>query len=436
MKQPPEKSGVLSTLLFLLYLFFFTGLIFSFRAVSSISTGLLLITGIFYTQRKTGRFIPVAVKEIFFIACAAYLLLQAVLYLINDNTARGWQELILKTGLLFIPLAVFYTANFISGAKRKLVSAYILLLLAASLYCLGKAILYYFSTGDTVHFFYHPLVQPLKQHAVYFSLLVFFALLYLLEGLMDKNWLITKTAHFIVTVFLILFLVLLSSKLVLSFTALTLFYYMTGFIRTEKRNKLVILTTTLVLISGMSILLITRNPVSNRFTEILNGDIAVVEQDTYRPDEYFNGLQFRLLQWKLTPMILSQKKAWLLGVGAGNSQQLLTEKYIAKNMYTGSPGIEGKGYGLYNTHNQWLESLLKNGIPGLLCFGLIGAGLVQMARHKKKRILSFTVILLLLYSFTEAILETQYGLIIFIFFPLFFNTGEGANFVPRNSDKA
>jgi hypothetical protein len=43
-----------------------------------------------------------------------------------------------------------------------------------------------------------------------------------------------------------------------------------------------------------------------------------------------------------------------------------------------------------------------------------------MAWQKKDRTLSFITILLLLYSFSESVFETQYSLVIFIFFPLFF----------------
>lgn len=436
MKQAPEKTTLLSSSLLIVYIVFFTSLIFSFRAVSSISTGLLIITGILYTRKLNGTLFPPGIKSFFFIACLFYFLIQLILCLLNDNTARGWQELILKTGLVFTPLIVFTTASFINSAKQKLVSAYLFLLTVAALYCLARAIACYYETGNPKCFFYHTLVHPLKQHAVYFSLLVYFAILCLLEGLIARAWYFSRVIHLIMLLFFVLFLALLSSKLVITFLTLTLLYYLIIRFRKEKNNKALLLVTALVFLGGLLTLFITRNPVSNRFNEILSGDITVVEQDSYRPDEYFNGLQFRLIQWKLVPEILTEKKAWLQGVGAGHSQDMLTQKYISKNMYTGSPGDTGRGYGQYNTHNQWLESLLKNGMAGLLCFFLIAAGLLQLAIKKKKRIISFTVILLLLYSFTEAILETQYGVILFCFFPLFFCFGEGlANFVAGNSDK-
>jgi O-antigen ligase len=421
MKQATEKKDSLSSSLLIIYIVFFISLICSFRAVSSISTGLLVIAGILYSRRQNNSLFASGIKSLFFIACLCYLLLQLLLYPLTDNTARGWQELVLKTGLVFTPLMVFATGSYIRSAKQKLATAYLFILAVAALYCLTRAITCYYKTGDAGCFFYHSLVHPLKQHAVYFSLLVYFGILCLLEGLMARTWYFSRAIHLLLLIFFIIFLALLSSKLVITWLALTLLYYLIIRFRNEKNNKAVLLVTALVFLGGLLTLFITRNPVSNRFNEILSGDITVVEQDSYRPDEYFNGLQFRLLQWKLVPEILAGKNAWLHGVGAGHSQNLLTQKYISKNMYTGSPGDAGKGYAQYNTHNQWLESLLKNGIAGLLCLFLIAAGLLQLVIKKKKRIISFTVILLLLYSFTEAILETQYGVMLFCFFPLFFS---------------
>jgi O-antigen ligase len=421
MNQAPGKAGILSTALLVQYLLFFTGLIFSFRALSSMSTGLLVITGMIYTRRQSGLFFPPGLKSFFFLACTGYLLLQAVLFMMYDNTVRGSQELLLKTGLAGIPLAVYYTTGFAARYKKKLISAYLLILAAGALYCLLRTTFYYADSGDRSHFFYHALVQPLKQHAVYFSLLVFFAITCLLNGYTKRSWYINKAVHLSLSIFFLCFLVLLSSKLVLSFTVLTVAYFLYINLRTEENNRKLIIIATILFISGLFLLFSTRNPVSNRFTEMLKGDIGMAQREHFRTDEYFNGLQFRLLQWKLVPEILTEMNAWPTGVGAGRSQNLLTGKYIEKNMYTGEPGDLVKGYGLYNTHNQWLESLLKNGIAGLILLLLMNLALLRLAWKKKKRIISFTVILLLFYSFAEAILETQYGLVLYLFFPLFFS---------------
>ena len=96
------------------------------------------------------------------------------------------------------------------------------------------------------------------------------------------------------------------------------------------------------------------------------------------------------------------------------------QKYIEKDMYTGTVERGDKGFMGYNTHNEFLEALLQTGIIGGLIFLLICWSLIKMAWHRKKAELSFVTLLLLIYSFSESVFETQYSLLIFIFFPLFF----------------
>ncbi len=159
---------------------------------------------------------------------------------------------------------------------------------------------------------------------------------------------------------------------------------------------------------------------SRRFNEIKEGDISFIKQKKFSPGDYFNGLQFRLLQWRFVPEILTEEKAWVFGVSPGDAQQKLDEKYISENMYIGETYRNDRGFLGYNTHNQLLESLLQSGIAGGLTFLFICLSLMKMAWKKKQRLFSFLAILLLLYSLSESVFETQYSLLIFTFFPLFF----------------
>jgi O-antigen ligase len=136
---------------------------------------------------------------------------------------------------------------------------------------------------------------------------------------------------------------------------------------------------------------------------------------------YFNGLQFRLLQWKFTPEILNENQRWLIGMSPGDARYFLNQKYISSKMYTGDPARGNKGFLVYNTHNQFLETLLQTGITGLAVLCFICISLVRISREKKRLMLSSLVLLMLAWFFTESVLETQYGVMIFTFFPLFFS---------------
>lgn len=120
---------------------------------------------------------------------------------------------------------------------------------------------------------------------------------------------------------------------------------------------------------------------------------------------------------------MQENNAWLFGITPANAQMVLDQKYLSTHMYTGGSGRSDHGYLGYNTHNQFLEALLQTGIMGLFCFMVICFEMIRMAIQQKSRLLWALVILLIAYAFSESVFETQYGLILFIFLPLFFFFG-------------
>jgi len=185
----------------------------------------------------------------------------------------------------------------------------------------------------------------------------------------------------------------------------------------------VYLALSLVMVAASGVIFLKENPVSKRFSEIFQGDITFTNHRAYKPADYINGLEFRLLQWQLVPGILREHKKWIRGMTPGDAQQALDRGYRHRNMYTGDPVRKDSGFLGYNTHNQFLESLLRHGIPGLLLFGMTWLGGWMLLKRKKERGYTTIVLLLLLYAWLEALLQTQYGLVLYLFFPLFLFAG-------------
>jgi O-antigen ligase len=339
--------------------------------------------------------------------------------LFTANKPESWLDLQLKTGLVLIPAAILSTCPTSKTMRERLSLYFITIIAAASLYCIGFALWNYYLTGNSSFFFYHILVHPIGGHAIYFSVLVFIALIFLVEDIERNNFIMGRFPHFALVAFLSVFLFLLSSKLVIGFYFLYLLARFAGLIKSRSANLILVISLLVIFIAGGTIAFTTNNPVSRRFSDILNGDLRVVNQETFNPGMYFNGVQFRLLQWKFTGEILCENHGWLTGVGPGNAQHLLDQKYISSNMYVGEPSRGDHGFLGYNTHNQFLETLLKTGVFGLIILLFIYFILIRMARQKKKRSTSFIISLLLIWLFTESVLERQYGIVIFTFFPLF-----------------
>ncbi len=98
-------------------------------------------------------------------------------------------------------------------------------------------------------------------------------------------------------------------------------------------------------------------------------------------------------------------------------------------MYTGVPGTEIRGFLGYHTHNQFLQSLLENGLLGLSIFVFICWTMFMMAKQSQSKELKWIIGLLIVYCFTDAPFQTQYGILIFTLFPcqVFLSTRRNAS---------
>jgi len=392
---------------------------------------LLLVFTLAINRLQYGHFFPKRPWNLFVVACLTIYLLQVLALLYTDNFPSGLNKIQIKTTLVILTLALYYN-NYLNAAFReKIMPFYILFLAITLLVCFVHSTVLFFSYHDGSVFFYYALVRIFDLHAVQFSILVYIGLIYLLDKMRRRSFMINKTLHLFAIVYLVFFIGLLSSKIVIIFSFCSILWYISLYRKKPNSSKKV---STLAVLGSMAILITlmyTKNPVSNRFKDIFSGKISVIEKNQFGPGDYFNGLQFRLLQWRLAGEILKENKAWLAGVSPGDAQGLLNKKYVAMNMYTGDALRGNKGFLDYNTHNAFLESILQTGIIGLLVFILICIGFIQMMVQKRSTEFWLIGTLLICYCFIESILETQYGVLIFTFFPLFlfYTTG-------RDSDKA
>lgn len=419
MEKDSTKNNLNHFLLFL-YMAFLASIVFSFRAISSISIGLILITSLFRYTRIIGSHFPQKALTFFLIGCCLLFLIQCIALTYTHNIWSGIHLLERDSGLIFIPLAVFCSNSFLTiGRYRKLSFYFAGILCIGALYCIVIAAVNYFSGLTASVFFYHDLVKPLSQHAIRFSIMVFIALIFLVENLKQGTHHPVNALFFFMIALLSFFLVLLSSKLIISFYIIYLFY--SFFSKKFYKTKSILFIA--VFIIAFIITVATPNPVGNRFRVLFTGNSLLFTQKNFNPRISFNGLQFRLLEWRYTYEIIKEQRCWLSGVTPGDAQSFLDKKYIETNMYTGVPGTEQRGFLGYHTHNQLLQALLENGLPALIIFLFICYALFRMAGASKSKELKWLGALLFVYCFTDAPFETQYGLVIFTFFPVFFYIG-------------
>lgn len=365
----------------------------------------------------------VKLKTIFsntiFIASALYFLLHLVGIFYTEDRFQGWKHMESKVGFLIIPAML--CSGFINVVERKqLMKTFVVALTASALYCLIVSAFRYSESGNSELLFYHNLVSPVEHHAIYFSVLVFIALAFL--TLPENRLSFFPRNRLLLSVwiaFLLVFQVLLSSKLMISITFVFLIYVVTRQIRSTYSKRYGYL-----LLSGLVLLFLLvvtiKNPVRDRFKDVLSGNLAMIEQEKFNTNTYFTGFQFRVLAWRITYEILESNHAFLVGVGPADAQNELVKKYLEMDMYPGDPGRGDIGFLGYNCHNQFLQTSLQSGIIGLVVLIFWCYAMIRKTIRVKKGLLSTLIIMLFAFFFIESVFERQYGVLIACFFPLLY----------------
>lgn len=360
------------------------------------------------------------IKNHLFIAFLLYFLVQIIGLYTSGSPAAGLKFLESKLGFLILPL-ILLTPGFLKDKTRdSTMLVFISALAAASVYCLVIAGVRFMTNHDPNVFFYHALVSPVKHHAVYFSAYLIIGIAFLstsyknIYPLNRSKWLV-----FAIIGFFLLLIVLLSSKLMLSIAIVLLGYLVTKHNKTTYK-KWQLITVAGVFVVGIATLVLTENFVKKRFTNLFEGNIALVKSEKFNPGNSFTGFEFRLLLWRFTYEIVQENNAFLLGVGTADSQDYLVKKYLSMDMYAGDLSKGDHGYLAYNCHNQFLQTFLQSGIVGLLILCFWCYTFLAECLKAKNLVATVSAVIILLFFFTESVLERQYGMILCSFFPVIF----------------
>jgi len=357
-------------------------------------------------------------RDKLFIAYALYFLIQFVGISQSENMYSGWLGVEDKLDFLMLP-AVFCSAPILNiTMRRKIMLVFSFAITLAAIYCITIAGIEYFDTGNIVFFFYHQLVSPISQHAVYFSVYTFIAFVFLVLEAASLPWLLKNRPIYISwLIFLLFFLFLLSSKMVLLVVILFSFrlFFLFGTKKISRWQAIAGGFCAILLI----IAIISTNPVEKRFID-LKGNLELLKKEKYDAGNYFNGWQFRLLLWRVTYEIIRDKQAWLIGVGSPRAQEILEEKYLNLGLYAGGRNPDDYGYLKYNCHNQFLQTMLQSGIIGLLFFLGWCFMLFKKTLPGKESVLSWSLIIMICFFFIESVCERQYGVVLCTLIPLMY----------------
>lgn len=360
-------------------------------------------------------------KQKLFIAYLLLVIIQIAGFFVADDTTQGIKHLERKAGFLIIPLLLLSDRFPSEEQRRKTMLTYSGIVILFCLIYLGKACYEYAQIHDISVFLYHKLVVPIANNAIYISAYVFFSYCFLLhdaEGIeaLKKR----RGLHVVLVIFHLIMLLLLSSKLIITITLLYSCYSLLKKKQTKtfSSNRLKLAAGGLLTVFIAAIFFIT--PIKQRFIEIFEADWNTLNYDKFKPEMYFSGLQYRLLNWRFGYEILNEHNAYITGVGPSNAQGLLDGKYKSYNMYVGTPGSSDQGFLGYNFHNQFLQTVVESGFTGLAVLLFWYFCLIALAYKQKNPVLTGMVVLIFFLSFTEALLERQTGLMLTTLLPLLY----------------
>ena len=322
----------------------------------------------------------------------------------TNNLETTQEGLIRFLSYLTIPLA--FILNNTKIRSNVVFNAFSKSLVVYGVYALALGVLKALQNKDIGYLFYHKLSNNLSNmNAIYLSVFMSFGIAYFLNKKIKSKFDVSCV------IFLSLFLILLSSKTIITITlfiSLTLIFKKFKFKKISLQNKVIIVVVFLVLsIASLNFL--------NRFKSEFDTTkiVEVLHKKDFGHLYVWSGLGLRIFQIKAFTEILVEQNNFFLGSGLNNSQKSLNEKYLEYNLY---PGFLN-----YNYHNQYIQIFAELGFVGLGLLLLIAFLILKDGiKHKNYFLISF-IILILVVCITESFLWRQRGMVFFITITLLFN---------------
>ncbi len=256
--------------------------------------------------------------------------------------------------------------------------------------CLIYATWQYFSTG-VVEFTYMHFSKFV--HPTYYSMYIDMGLVFMYYAITTKSKELTKKEKlfiYIASPFLLLILVLLNSKMGQIVTALLVpILLLRYFLSKHSTFKAV---ATVVAVLGLLVIGISKVSRFQALGDVLSGknrDVQSVESS-----------QARWFVWQAAWKVIHNNP--IIGSGTGDAKYALLDQYQ-------KDGMTGAYNETLNSHNQYLQTIVAVGIPGILILlGNLFIPLVLAIKQKRFVYILFIIIIFLNFL-TESMLDQQAG---------------------------
>ncbi|MFH1003907.1 MAG: O-antigen ligase family protein [Bacteroidota bacterium] len=336
------------------------------------------------------------------------------------NIQQGFFELEKKLSLLIFPLILGTTAKIKYEDVQKILYYFVASCIIVSVFCLLYAGYRTISSGSfysfnsqtqyTTYYFFYDGLSDVFIHPVYFSAYIVFSFFIVLKNII-ANWMQNPATRnvfkSILLCYLITFLLLLSSRImIITFFALILSYILYLFFKQKKKwlGISISMLVALVLISSVIFIPYVRERISELYTS------SYVFKNNPETNINLSGkmdaVEMRMANWYFT--IQAGKNTWLFGTGTGDDEDVLMSTYQKNNFMEGYVPK-------FNSHSQFFQTWLGLGVVGLLIL-LLNLFIPLYISWKTKNYYYMIFILVIsLFCFTESIFCRQWGVVFYAF---------------------
>ncbi|MBD0256758.1 MAG: O-antigen ligase family protein [Cytophagales bacterium] len=350
------------------------------------------------------------------LAWMAFYVLHLFGMLYTNDLGRGKGDLEAKMATFVLPLLLASVPPLARQQVRRLTYLFVGSCTLGILYALGRAALAYLDDGNTDHFFYHQLSGFMGIHGIYLAIYVSFCLFVPADFLIRHRGEGPSRLKWVAGLLMLLFtavIILLSSKMMILLAVVYLNVFLVLYATKGRRRYVFGAVVGVNVLFGAALLSLPF--VRERFHNALHSDyFDYKRQGDY--EFYYTGVSLRVAIWRVCIDIVREQRAWLWGVGTGDGQPLLDEKYHAYGFYTGDAAGIDHGILGYNAHNQYMQFLLSVGLLGLGGFLALLVLPVRVAVRSGHHLLVMLLVLLAVSSLTESVLCRQKGVVFFMLF--------------------
>jgi O-antigen ligase len=251
----------------------------------------------------------------------------------------------------------------------------------------------------TLAFMNHNFSLPIELHATYLSLYVSFSIIALTYLLIREKSSGLKYIYTGCMAILVMGMLQLSSRAV--FIALLVVMNVVFPVIVLRGKRRIRFMTVSILLSCLIVFGIMRiDSFKVRYVSELKKDLTQ-KLDLIEINEP------RITRWKATLEII--KGSPIIGYGLGSEKKLLKEKYFQEKLFNSYLNE-------FNTHDEYLSFLLKNGILGLALFLYVLYFGFADAWHKKDPMFLSFMILVSIVCISENLLDLNKGIFFYTFF--------------------